>query len=179
MNKYQIGDKVWVAYCGNSLVKTPCPVCFGELVVTLILGNKDTVELPCDYCGKGYNAPVGYTQEYEYTANPVLETILGMKINITTTGEEIEYQTAFGRIIYPDIIFESHEEALKKCQNIKSELETENNKRVEYIKYNTKKTFSWNAGYHLSCAKKCRKDAEYHDKKALLCKSRIPLNGER
>jgi len=65
---FKIGDVVYFASAGQRQVDIPCPVCFGKREVTLILGNGDSVELPCDYCGKGYDGPRGYVLEYEYAA---------------------------------------------------------------------------------------------------------------
>jgi hypothetical protein len=40
---FKIGDTVWVPDCGNRQKQIPCPVCFGKLRVTIILGNEETV----------------------------------------------------------------------------------------------------------------------------------------
>jgi len=40
MERFKIGDKVWVArYSENTAISVPCPVCYGKLKVTLILGT--------------------------------------------------------------------------------------------------------------------------------------------
>ena len=75
MKEYNINDTVWIAQCGTKQVRHDCPVCYGQLFVTLILGNGDEIRTPCDYCGKGYEGPKGYVLEYEWTAEPRQVTI--------------------------------------------------------------------------------------------------------
>jgi hypothetical protein len=39
-------------------------------------------------------------------------------------------------------------------------------------KYKNEKSYTWNAGYHLKNAASKRKEAEYHEAKAKICKAR-------
>jgi len=172
MKNYALDDVVWLAKCGTQQVVKPCLVCHGKLQVTLVLGNGDEVILPCDYCGRGYEYPSGIISEYEYVAAPIQVTITGIEIR----RDKTEY-SGEGYHLDSDKIFDTKEEALAKCQLIANELEKDQSQRSEYLKHDTKKTFSWNAGYHLRAAKKCRKDAEYHESKAILCKERIKKDG--
>ncbi len=55
MPKFKVGDTVWVAKCRYEPVQKLCPTCFGKKEVTLILGNGDSVILPCNSdLGYGY-----------------------------------------------------------------------------------------------------------------------------
>jgi hypothetical protein len=58
---FSIGDVKWLP------VTTKCPVCFGKLFCTVILGNDERVQVPCEACGKGYDGPRGTIQEHNYT----------------------------------------------------------------------------------------------------------------
>jgi len=174
MKKYKVGDKVWWAHCGNTLVKEPCPVCYGKKQVVLVLGNDDTVTLDCDYCGKGYEGPRGYVMEYRWVAEPELITITEVEISDSLEhGETIKYRTNYYSIKNCDI-FDTREEALVRCEVIAKELAEQQSTRAEHIKANVKKTFSWNAGYHMRVVKRAQKDIEYHQAKAVLCKQRQP-----
>jgi len=169
--KIKIGDKVWHACCGTKQIKVECPICYGKLAVTLILGNGDKVELPCDYCGKGYGYPQGVVTEWEYIAEPEQREITNIRCEITGTGEKREYLSGH-YILYPDIIFPTREDALGKCEEIKKKLEHEQETQAKHIKGNVNKTYSWNAGYHMRIVKKAKIDIEYHSKKAIICKSK-------
>ena len=169
--KHKVGDRVWVARCDWVPVTKPCPVCFGEKAVTLILGNGDHIQLDCDYCGRGYELPTGTVQEYEYVVAPECMTITNIEAQTNSEGTTYEYKSSY-LCPQPDKIFLTKEEAEAKGLELKAELEKEQETRVEYIKKNFHKTFSWNAGYHRREAKRLRKTAEWHERKAQLCKAR-------
>lgn len=171
MKKYNVGDAVWVARAGYRRVAELCPVCFGKLQVVLTLGNDDTVTLPCDYCGKGYNVPAGTVTEARYSPGAELKTIETVSVSQTTSGETYEYRSG-DYILSPERVFDTKEEALFCCESIAQELNKEQETRTEYIKQYIKKSFSWNAGYHLREARRKEDEAERHRKKAAICKSR-------
>ena len=171
MLKFKIGDLVWVARCGMKSVKKLCPTCFGELKVTLILGNGDQVILPCKGCVVGFDPPRGYITEYEYVAEPEKIIISRVNIYMEHDGETIEYRCE-NHIFKEKEIYAMEVEALVEAQKIKAQLEEEQATRAEYIKKEAHKNFSWNASYHMRHAKKDRESAEYHDKMAIICKAR-------
>ena len=174
MKKYSVGDRVWWARCGIRHVTKTCPICFGNRQVTLVLGNEDKVVLPCDYCGKGYNAPTGQIEEYEYIAEVEETTITRVDIHESSGGEKREYHSSSG--YWHDDganLFDTQQEALAACAEIVRQKEKEENTRVEHIKNSVRKTFSWNAGYHLRQAAKCEKEAQFHRERATLCKARV------
>jgi len=173
MAKFKIGDKVWHArYLRGVAVQVPCPVCYGKLKVTLILGNGDRIELPCDYCGKGtYGIPTGYDTEYQTVNEPEQITIEEMDVKITSNGENVEYRVGH-RIYYEKNLSAIREEAVLRSDELRKEYEESEKKRNDYIKEDVKKSFAWNAGYHLRKAKSAETEAEYHRGKAKLCKDR-------
>jgi len=171
VTKHKIGDKVWVAWAERRDVTEACPVCFGKREVMLALGNGDTVVLPCDYCGKGYSQPIGKVTEIRFGAGAELKTIDQIETRHTSAGEEVEYR-AGNYSLAPDRIFGTKEEALRKSEDIVVELNKEQITRTEYIKADVKKTFSWNAGYHLREAKNLEERAARHKLHAKLCKAR-------
>jgi len=169
--RFNIGDVVYNARCQWVSKQTLCPVCFGKCKVTLILGNDDSVILPCDYCRHGFDNPTGYVGEYDYVVEAELVTITDIKIEISSDGEKYQY---ISRYYHYDTenLFLDKEEALARAKELKKLLDEEQQTRVAWIKHDKLKSFSWNAGYHLREAKRNRKDAEYHDQKAILCKQR-------
>ena len=173
--KFKIGDSVWVArYLPGTPVKVPCSVCFEKRKVTLILGNDDRVELPCDYCGKGnLGVPTGHETEYQAMSKPELITITGVHTEATYEGEKVEYhQNCY--VYHEDKVFATKEEALEKGEELKEAHIEEMKQRKDWLKKDVNKSFAWNAGYHLREAKRNEKDMEYHKKKAVLCKERVP-----
>jgi hypothetical protein len=169
--RFNIGDVVYNARCQWVSKQVLCPVCFGKCQVTLILGNDDSVVLPCDYCGKGFDNPTGYVGEYDYVVEAELVTITDIKVEISSDGEKYQYISSYYHYDTENLFIDK-EEALARAKELKKLLDEEQQTRVAWIKHDRLKSFSWNAGYHLREAKRNRKDAEYHDQKAILCKQR-------
>ena len=172
MKKYKVGDRVWLAsYSSPRLVSETCPICYGKRQVILILGNDDTVTLPCEYCGKGFDGPRGYVNRYKYVAEVNHITIDSVEIIETRDGETREYR-ADNRCADIEDIFDTEEEAISRCEIKKQEAEHERMTRTEFIKVNVKQSFSWNAGYHLREAKRKESELEYHKNAAVFCKAK-------
>ena len=171
MTKFNIGDRVFYARCNQQEIEVPCLVCYGKLSVILTLGNGDEITLPCGYCGHGYQAPRGYIKEYDYKIVAELVIITGIETRKDQNGEEIKYK--YNNYIFDeDRLFANQTEALEKAKEIKAKYDEEQKTKSEYLKKDAKKSFAWNAGYHLREAKNHRKQAEYHDTKAVLCKAK-------
>lgn len=170
MKPYSVGDTVWLSRYDHEAVQKPCPICFGNKQVTLILGNDDKVLLPCDSCGHGLDEPTGVVTQYEYVPKAERLVITQVETTHTMEGEERRYYFAH-RYTDPENIFDSEEEALARCNQMIYQERLEDAKAYR-LKHNLLKSYAWNAGYHLTQARDCRKRAEYHDQKAILCKSR-------
>ncbi len=171
MPKFKVGDTVWVAKCGLESVRKICPTCFGKKEVVLILGNDDHVALPCRGCGPGYDSPRGYISEYEYVTEPEIIVISGMSIEIDHNKENVRYQS-YNHIYDEKDIWATKEEARIVANEKKAKLDEDQITKAEYIKKDVQKSFSWNAHYHMRHAKKDRESAEYHNKMAVICKTR-------
>lgn len=171
MKKYQIGDTVWVAMSGKREVIEPCPVCFRKKHVFLLLGNDEKVELPCSYCSKGRIEPTGEVLEYRYVAGAEVMTIDKISTEHDALGEKIRYQSNH-YILYAENMFDTEAEALKRCEEVAEQINKDRISEVEHIKEDVKKSFAWNAGYHMREAKEHEKKAEMHRQKARLCRNR-------
>ena len=170
MEPFKVGDVVWFANCNTRPVEHPCPVCFGKLKVTVILGDGSRVETPCQNCGLGFNGPRGFVQEYEYVAKPEQVTITRIEQEITAKGVK---QSLFGsNRILDDLAFRTETEALAKCEEIAAQHRLEQETRACFIKKNQNKSYSWNAGYHMRTAEDYREKVAYHERMAVICKER-------
>jgi len=171
MKVLKVGDMIWWAKCGTTQVKEKCIVCYGDLVVKVTLGNGDVVKIPCNYCSTRFETPRGYTTRYKYTSQ--VEYVKIERINRTETadGEKVKYHNSC-YVLYDGVICETKEEAEKVCEEKIKQHELDEVTRAERIKKDQVKSYAWNAGYHLRNAKDHKRQAEYHDKMAIICKDR-------
>lgn len=175
MKIYQIGDVVWAAAITHKTVIEPCPVCFGNKQVTLILGNGDQVILPCEYCQKGFDQPTGEIS-VGYFAEPVAFQIQidGVEQRVHDNETEVRYYVGRGNvssIYYNHQVADTEEEALALAM---ARLEAKNAEagKVTNPKFNPYKSYTWNAGYHIREMKSHLEMAEYHRKNAIVCQER-------
>ena len=89
--EYKVGDKVWYATFGNREVQVTCPVCYGNKVVIVVLGNGDNVEVECQFCQSGFNPPRGYITEYQHLPEAELVIIASCRIEQSIDGDKVEY----------------------------------------------------------------------------------------
>ena len=162
LKHFNIGDKVWLACCGTKEKRNPCPICAGKLKVTLILGTGEQCVLDCDYCAKGYERPNSFELEWEPYIKPEFVTVSSFE----TDGKNFNYRFEEGFYAEQDKVFNNREEAEAKCKEIAAELAAQEQKRLEWAKENSKKKYSWNAGYHKREAKRHEKQMNYHKTKA-------------
>jgi len=173
MKIFNVGEKVWIASHGRQEFHDPCPVCFGKLFVTVILGNGELVETPCSYCGLGFDGPRGWTTEYRIEASARQITITGREIREDEVTE-VTYYGPGGYCYSKNIVFETEAEALAESNRLCEKETREHMTRSAWIKKDKIKSFAWNAGYHLREAKSIREQIAYHERMAILCKERIP-----
>lgn len=167
MKEYHVGDQVWVATFNPSAeVKVTCPVCYGEKKVTLILGNGDSVILPCQHCQQGQNGPTGFVTEQVRSTKAEKVTIDTVRITETMEGQTREYE-ANGQALPKENIFDTETEALEKAKRLAAEWIAEH----DPLKEIPDKSYSWNAGYHLQRMENLRKKLRYHKKRAMLCRA--------
>jgi hypothetical protein len=169
----KIGDKIWFAFTGTERITEVCPVCFGKLSVTLILGNGEEVATPCDYCGKGFDGPLGVVNEWKYAAEARLITVTDVEIRADACGEVREYShkspDAFYRLDWLRV-FDTEAEAAVCAATLAEEAAMTEIKRRKSMKEHNQKSYSWHVGYHRNEAKRAKRDFEYHTARALVCK---------
>jgi hypothetical protein len=165
---YKVGDWVWYATYDSEEIKLPCPVCYGNKVVTVILGNGDEVKVECDYCGKGWQNALGYVTDYQRIPKAEQQRITKRRIEDGRDGEEIEY-IVVNRYLKIEQMFDTEQEAYDYAVALAERVTQE---QLDKPKYKAEKSYTWNAGYHLKQAQSKRKEADYHEAKAKVCKSR-------
>ena len=171
MKNIKVGSTIYVSRFGQKEVFLKCPVCFGEKIVTLILGNGDKVEMPCECCSRGVEPSTGYVKEWRMEAGVESVIITKIETTIDANGETYEY-ISDNRIFYPKDIFiteqEAVEESIKRADKYNLDQET----KAEFVKGKPDKNYTWNAGYHIREAKKAKEKVDYHTKMAILCKAK-------
>mgnify|MGYP003658116320 CR=1 FL=1 len=167
---FKIGDTVYVASHGNQQKRVQCPCCFTKCEVKLTLGDGTELMLPCDYCGKGYDAPTGYVMEHAVEGRVMPLIVCGVTSNTTDKGTEYSYSLSNNYHGSHRRTFGTQKEAAACAQQLSEEHNGEMQHTARHIKYNVNKTYSWNAGYHRREAKRCRTQAEYHDGRVTICK---------
>ncbi len=170
--KFKIGDTIYVSKFGRRGIKIECPVCFGKKNITLILGNDDSVIMPCEFCKDGLGTPAkGYVTENRMDAGASAAVISKVSIEQTADGCKVEYQSGSYRYYSKDV-FATEDEALAESKLRADKYNLEHETKAEFIKGKPDKNYSWNAGYHLRLVKNAERDIEYHSKMAKICKHR-------
>jgi hypothetical protein len=165
--RFKIGDRVWLATYGTVDARVTCPICFGTLAVTLVLGNGEEVRLPCGYCGHGFDGPRGYVVEHR--AEALAESVTIDSVTVSATG--IEYGAPC-RTLRDERTFATEAEALAAAVAVAAEEERAREARANYAKASDKRSYAWNAGYHRRAAEHLRERATYHERMAAICKSK-------
>ena len=169
---FKVGDTAWWAQNGTVEKTNPCPVCFGKLAVTVILGNGESIQTPCDYCGRGYEGPKGGEKECAWESRPVLFTITGIETQNDGVKQTARYHAPAGYVIDDEDVFATEEEAAAKCKRNADEHNEQERQRREVIKEQAHKSFSWHVGYHRRCIKDLKRQLEWHEARAIACASR-------
>jgi hypothetical protein len=172
MTGIKVGDTVYVARAGTTEDSRPCRVCNGDKRVTLILGSGEHLSLDCDYCGHGYQYPTGLETFYEFRAEAKPYPVTGIETISGPNGETVKYRSGSEGAYYSFAAadcFPSAEAAAARCAELVAEHEVEQDRMMKAKEQNNK-SYAWHAGYHLREAKNARKQAEYHERKAVLMK---------
>ena len=166
MRKYEMGDKVWYAK-RDVVVKTmPCPECFGQKALTVILGDGSQVSIDCAGCACGCEPPTGYITYLEY-----IEKVLEVTIDrIEETSTETKYGFSGHRIKETEL-FMNKEDAKRRALELAEEF---NKEEIEKINRKEKhdRTWSWNVHYHRKCIRGAEKELIYHKAKLEVAKAK-------
>lgn len=179
MNRFNIGDQVWVAWAGIERVPIQCPSCFGKRVVRVIFGDDSVVGIDCPECGPGIQSPSGVIYNNVRHALSRMESItrISRKIGIVIGTETVEYSFASCHYAEEKNIFSTRQEAEDRAAElavILQEEEEENMKRKEC----PAKSWAWNASYHRGEIRRKEKEIEYHRSKLLAASPHVKAEKE-
>ena len=164
-----VNDSVWYACCRRGETQKQCPVCFGKLFVTVILGNDEQIRTPCDYCGKGYDGPQGVVTEFEWSAKPMFCMITSVETRSDGGKVAVRYGLTEAGSAEDDLIFDTRDEAAVRCEEETAKFNEMERKRRDHSKENAAKTFSWHVGYHRRAVARAKHDLEWHSARAVSC----------
>jgi hypothetical protein len=152
MNKYSMGQSVWYARVRGEDEQIPCPDCFGQRFLRVIMGDGSEVSVECTGCKSGYDIPKGTITKHISNAVEVRSLrITGMETGYEDGIEIVKYHLGITGCSYYSVAetecFDSSEEAEKRAIEIKAELMASEEKRL-LQREKPKRSWAWNATYH-------------------------------
>ncbi len=167
---FTVGASYWVARHGAEQVRVTCPVCHGQLAITVILGDGERVVVPCESCGIGFRGPRGFIEEYVYEPNAEQVTVTGIDSipRDMSMGDDWRLRTEShgytyaGRDLYPTQA-EAYAESVRKV----AEAREENMRRSCHRRNDATKRTGWTVRYHREQIKKLRDQLAWHEAKVL------------
>ena len=181
MSAFAIGETVYRATYDRHAKWVTCPDCLGSKHVKVVLGDLTEVVIDCGGCDPGgYEPSKGVICQYDYVVAVTEHKITGVRISLDKQTEyELEIIGQNGHYIgRAGDTFRTKDEALSYGEQMKSEYESDENKRL-MAKTKNHKTWAWNASYHRQCAERARKDFEYHSNKAKICKDNVKTDPKK
>lgn len=155
--KFNLGDTIyWVESSCNFQKQVPCPMCFGKLFVTIILGDGSQTKIDCGFCEHGLERPSGVATTWEPDARVQSGIVTGIS---TRDG----YRYEVGHRTIDDVDAFSSQVAAETERDLRYEIELERSK--EWFKssfINCKKKQIWSAGYHRGCIASAERTIEWH-----------------
>jgi len=112
---------------------------------------------------------------WDYDAKPSPFHITAIEAVASADGQRAKYRSGTESCytsIEAERCYPTCEAALPACAELIASREREVEERLSQKEKSSNKSYAWNAGYHLREAKRHRKDAEYHEKKAVLLKAK-------
>lgn len=159
---FGIGETVYFAdACAYAQVRAQCPVCFGKLFVTLILGDESQEQIECSACGLGYDGPQGWINEHAATSSVTKGTISGISRSYSG-AREWDYEVGGMR---REHVFRTHDEAEAKRVELFAAAQVSAQDTKERIIAGKKKGAAWSVRYHREHIKDLERRIEWHRSK--------------
>lgn len=160
---FVIGQRWWAPRVHPVQVVVPCPVCFGQLAITVVLGNGEELGVPCEACGKGFSGPLGTITEWDHAPAVSEFVIAGVKSMhadrwwlVSTTGAEVLFDDL--RATEAEAMAESE----KRCAE-----NHERNMRSHQHSRRATKDAGWSVQYHRRQIADLERRIAWHQSKLL------------
>lgn len=155
--KYSVGDEVyWVESSSNYQKSVPCPMCFGQRFVTIILGNDESEKIECGYCQKGYDRASGIATVWQPDAVVHKGTISGV-----TTRNGIKYEIGYKSIDEHELFNKKDDAEIEREKRYRAEVERSEKWFLDNF-IQAKKKQIWSVGYHRRSIKDAEKTIAWH-----------------
>lgn len=155
---FAIGQQMWMAVGNSEQTQHPCPICNGNLGVTIILGTGEHLGVLCDGCGLGFDGPRGFIKEWEQhprAVSFVIGSVKGFR-----DGEWEVLSTEGGWAYFKDL-FVTEAEALGAAV-INAEKQHESNMQSRQRIKKSAQHLTWSARYHRDCIKDLQRQIDWH-----------------
>ena len=163
-NKPELGQMAYEARAwsyGDQLV--PCPVCYGQLFATLILGNGEHVVVECDACGIGYDGPRGVVNEPCAGSRVDTFVVAGVLVDHDGGWKALDHSGS-GRK-WGDEAFATAEEAeSRRVVLFEEAIKGAEDRTLRQREYKRKK-LTWLVYYHRKGITTAERDLAYHTRK--------------
>lgn len=158
---FEIGQVLWLAVGTPHQVTLPCPVCAGQLFVTVELGSGERIAVPCEACGKGYGGPRGVIEEWEHS--PSIQRFEIASVRSMHEGRWWVESTT-GAMANFDELCATEGEALTKATAQAAAQHESNMQSHQRHRKNTKET-TWSVRYHRKCIADLEQQIAWHQGK--------------
>ena len=155
---FSIGATAWFAGYKTVERTQPCNECFGQLFLTVILGDGSQVTIDCAGCARGYDPPLGVITYHEGVID--VRQVIIERVEITV--DVVEY--GFSSCYRSRDLFATQEEAEQRATGLVEQHDQEEKARV-FRKEKNNRSWSWHVHYHRDCIRRLQKDLVYHEAK--------------
>ena len=163
--KYNIGQTVFFVYTSNHYAKKiPCPMCFGEKFVTIILGDDSKELIECGFCSHGFERATGQATTWEPHAEIKSGEITGIEFN-----EGWTYKIGYERVREHKLYLSEEEAIPEREKQFKEVVKQADAFFLDHF-VSTKKSQIWSVGYHRGQIKHLEKQIEWHKRRLGLIK---------
>lgn len=155
--KYNLGDTIyWIEASTHCQKQVPCPMCFGKLLVTIILGDDSQTKIECGFCQRGTDRPSGFATTWEPSSVLKSGVITGV-----STKDGIRYESGYKSLFEHEIYDDEKIAELVRVVKLE-EVEAQAKHWFQEQFGDAKKKQIWSAGYHRECIKREERTIEWH-----------------
>ena len=155
---FSIGETFWRPVLTPQQLTVPCPVCSGEKVVTVIIGQDERLMVECDACGLGYEHPRGVIEEW--VSDPGAAEFVIEAVESFMRGEWTVRSTTKERHSFASLC-RTESEALAVSVAACATQAEENMRRRQHHRGRVSKA-TWSVQYHRAMIKDLERQLAWH-----------------